>query len=231
MKKPVYVFSNLAISVDGKIATFSRERFPIGSVADRKEMQRIRKLSDAVLFGASTLRTHRKACIVKDGPSDPRKQPWNVIVSRSLEGIDPKWPFFTEPRVRRILFITGTVPKARLAKFEKTCEVVPLRVSKKASLAREIMKALSARGIRKLLVEGGGEVMWEFAKEDLIDRYYVTVVPRVIGGKTAPTMVEGEGFDPAHLVNLRLKSLRRLKDEIFLVYEKGPKRGKKHPTL
>ena len=56
--------SNLAISVDGKIATPSREFYALGTPEDRRQMQVIRRLSDVVIFGASSLRTYRKPCTV-----------------------------------------------------------------------------------------------------------------------------------------------------------------------
>ena len=68
--------------------------------------------------------------------------------------------------------------------------------------------------------------MWDFVQLNLINEYHVTLTPRVIGGTHAPTLVDGAGFTPARVVNLRLKSLRRVKDELYLVYVKRPHRGR-----
>ena len=48
---------------------------------------------------------------------------------------------------------------------------------------------------------------------------YVTVVPRILGGATAPTMVSGEGFGPDAVPDARLASCERVGDELFLEYE------------
>ena len=61
------VFSNLATSLDGKIATPSRVLYPLGTAEDRRQMQRLRARSDVVVFGASSLRAYRQPCIVS-GP-------------------------------------------------------------------------------------------------------------------------------------------------------------------
>jgi riboflavin biosynthesis pyrimidine reductase len=55
----MFVFSNLATSLDGKIATVSRVHFPLGSPADRRQMLVLRKRADAVIVGASTLRAYQ----------------------------------------------------------------------------------------------------------------------------------------------------------------------------
>ncbi len=206
----MFVFSNLATSLDGKIATASRVHFPLGTLADRKQMQVLRKRSDAIVFGASTLRAYKKTCRV----SSAKEQPINVILSRSLEGISPTWDFFRDLDVRRVLFVTGEVPKARLHLFRKTCEVIPV------SNAKQLIKELSNRGIENLLVEGGGEVMWFFVKDNLIDELHLTLTPRILGGTEAPTLVDGKGFSPTESLKLKLHRIRRVRDELFLVYRK-----------
>ena len=72
--------------------------------------------------------------------------------------------------------------------------------------------------------------MWDFVREDLIDEYHVTLTPRLIGGTEAPTLVDGEGFDPSEVVNLTLKSCRKAGDELYLVYGK-PGGGVKQDSI
>src|SRR3712207_6212109 len=149
----MFVFSNLATSLDGKIATAGREHFYLGTPADRDRMQVLRRRADAILMGASTLRTFQRPCVLR---GTPRHQPANVILSRNLAGIDPEWPFFTRniPGFRRILLVTGEAPARRLARFEASCEVIPLHPKKPA--APQAVATLAALGIERLLVEGGG---------------------------------------------------------------------------
>jgi 5-amino-6-(5-phosphoribosylamino)uracil reductase len=221
----MFVFSNLAVSLDGKIATANRGHFPIGSPEDRLQMHRLRKQCDAVLFGASTLRAFRKPCIVKD-PSWAKRQPMNVIMSSKLEGISPKWPFFTAPGFRRILLVGPDVKKARLKAFDSSCEIFVLRKPTRArSCARQAIQILSAIGVQRLLVEGGGNIMADFVADDLIDEYHLTLVPKLIGGTEAPTLVDGPGFKPKDVLNLKLVQSRTLGDELFLIYRKTGKRG------
>lgn len=220
----MFVFSNLATSIDGKIATTSRSYFPLGTDEDRKQMQVIRRKSDIVLFGASTLRTYKGFCGLKDAAI--AKQPANAIVSSSLEDISPNWPFFRDPGKRRILFVTKMPGPARIKAFQKTSEMILLEKPTQGNpSAAQIIRALDQLGFRKLLVEGGGGLMWDFASQDLIDEYHLTITPRVVGGTEAPTLVDGPGLPPKAVVNLKLSRCKRVGDELYLTYRKTGKRG------
>src|SRR6188472_876988 len=116
----MFVLSNLAISVDGKIGTADRVFFPLGSRADLRKMLRLRKTADAILIGASTLRPYRKASLSGKGP----KQPTNVVLSTRLAGFSPDWSFFRDPRIKRILITTSAAPLARRKLFSRCCEVI-----------------------------------------------------------------------------------------------------------
>ena len=74
--------------------------------------------------------------------------------------------------------------------------------------------------------------MWDFVRENLIDEYHVTLTPKLVGGREAPTLVDGDGFEPRDILNLRLKSCRKVGDELYLVYGKTRRRGcVVHPPL
>ena len=77
----------------------------------------------------------------------------------------------------------------------------------------------------RLLCEGGGEVNGALFRAGLVNEVYQTICPLVFGGRTAPTMADGAGVrDLAHATRLRLKSLRRIGAELFLVYQVQKKR-------
>lgn len=222
----MFIYSNLATSIDGKIATASREQFPLGTAEDLKQMIVLRKTADAILMGASTLRAYRKPLKVKG--RDP--QPFNVVLSSGLEGIAPDWPFFQAADVRRIVFVSKTLESGWLKEFQKTSEVVQLRPPTSGGpLPQQIVAHLKRKGIERLLIEGGGGVMWDFSSVNLIDEYNVTITPRVLGGTEAPTLVDGKGFTPEEVLNLKLKECRVVENEIFLVYSKTESRGRELP--
>lgn len=217
----MFVFSNLATSLDGKIATSSREPFYLGTPADRRQMQVLRKKCDILLMGAGTLRAYQKFCGVRGASA--AKQPANAIVSASLEGVSPDWEFFRDPELKRILFVTSPqrLSAAHRRVFEKSSQIIDLEpATTRRPTSVQIMKALKARGYKSLLVEGGGEMMWHFASQNLIDEYNVTLTPKIVGGSESPTLVEGQGFLPHQILELKLHRCRRLGDELYLVYKK-----------
>lgn len=221
----MFVFSNLATSLDGKIATASREYFPLGTPEDRRWMQVLRRECDAVVMGASTIRTFRRFCGVTGATA--AAQPLNAVVSTALEGFSPAWPFFTAASRRRVLFVGPEAPKARLRRFEKSSEIVVLRKpTGRKPTAAQVVDALEKRGVKRLLVEGGGGLMWDFASGNLIDEYHVTLTPRLVGGTDAPTLVDGPGFKPREVLNLKLEQCRIVGDELYLVYRRMERRGR-----
>jgi riboflavin-specific deaminase-like protein len=210
----MFVFSNLAISLDGKIATRRREFLPLGTSEDRRHMVDLRRQCDAVLMGASTLRTFRRPCLTPPGP-----HPINVVLSSSLQGLSLKWPFFTASSLQRILITGHDTPKSVLKKFEKTSQIIVLKKpTPRNSVSIQTVALLEREGIHRLLVEGGGNTMWDFAEKNLINEYHVTLTPKILGGRDSPTLVDGEGFQPKDILNLKLKQSRIVGDEIYLVY-------------
>lgn len=210
----MFIFSNLATSIDGKIATYSREFFPLGTPYDRKHMMTLRKKSDIILMGASTIRMYKKPCLAgKSG-----KQPINAIVSNALDGIEPSWEFFQDSRIQRVLFVGAHTPETQIKRFAHCAEVIVLNDDD--STVQQIVDILQKKRIRRLLIEGGGNLMWDFVSENLIDEYHVTLTPRVLGGLLSPTLVDGKGFTPEESLSLSLIQNKKIGDELYLVYRR-----------
>jgi riboflavin biosynthesis pyrimidine reductase len=71
-----------------------------------------------------------------------------------------------------------------------------------------------------LLCEGGGELNGALFRAGLVDELHLTVCPKIFGGRAAPTIADASGV--SRLVNathLELKSMKRVGDELFLVYD------------
>ncbi len=79
---------------------------------------------------------------------------------------------------------------------------------------------LGARwGVKGLLCEGGGELNGALLRAGLVDEIYVTLCPVIFGGRQAPTLADGKGFETlAEATRLQMKSLKRIGNELFLVY-------------
>ncbi len=81
-----------------------------------------------------------------------------------------------------------------------------------------MLAQLERRGVERLLVETGGDLLFQFLAAGAIDEMFVTVCPLVVGGE-APTLADGAGFDLAGAPRLRLRSAEVEGDEAFLHYD------------
>ncbi|MFP4217659.1 MAG: dihydrofolate reductase family protein, partial [Salinarchaeum sp.] len=77
------------------------------------------------------------------------------------------------------------------------------------------LNALSAEGIDRLLVEGGGELLFSLFEAELVDTVSVYVGPMLIGGRDAPTLADGEGFVES-FPRATLESVERLDEGVLL---------------
>ena len=80
---------------------------------------------------------------------------------------------------------------------------------------------MSIKKKKKLLVEGGGTVNWEFIRQGLFDEIIITVTPFLVGGKEAISLIQGIGFSNIKKSSkLKLRKTRRQKNELVLYYSK-----------
>jgi 2,5-diamino-6-(ribosylamino)-4(3H)-pyrimidinone 5'-phosphate reductase len=222
-----FVYVNMAMTADGKITSATREYPRFTSSDDRLNMDRLRAEADAVLIGAGTLRAddpplhvrdpamaeHRRA-LGKDAPL------LSVLVTASA-AVDPAAGFFAAgPDGTRIVATVENAPADRVGNLERLAEV--WRVGRDAVDLDALLACLAERGVRRLLVEGGGELNWHFIRAGLVDEIHLTVAPALLGGREAPTWIEGTGLAMEEQRRLRLLDVRRVEDELFLRYAVEP---------
>ena len=219
MDKP-FVYANLAVTLDGKIASFDREDFPLGTGADRLEMDRLRARADAVIWGGETLRTARHPARVREESLARERverglppHPANVLITKS--GIfSDKLPWFDGDEIERFIF---TAPEgARRLEETHAGDARIIVLDEAEPLASQVLAHLGECGMKNVLIEGGGSLVWEFARH--IDAFHVTLTPWLAGGASAPTLMDGPGFPSGEFLGLTLEEVRQEGDEIFLRY-------------
>ena len=212
------------MSLDGKIASSARELPSFPSAADRAMMDRIRFRADAVLVGGGTLRAadaplriRSRSLVRKRVAAGRSEQPLNILLSASLE-VPLEGRFFKAADTRKMVFTTSAAPARRRSRAAEKAEVL---VSRGGSVnLRRLVGTLHRRGVRQLLLEGGGAMNFEFFRLGLIDEIYLTLCPVVIGGAASPTPVDGRGFPPAQFRWFTAVSVRRAGGELFLHYRR-----------
>lgn len=210
------VVSNTAISLDGRINTRERRFTFFGSARDHARMSRLRSEADAVLVGGATFRNwpHPSLPDAADR-ARLRSRLWNVVVTRTMDVPLPP-EFLGEPGIRPLFFTrAGSVPAGFAAEVESWSGEGDLPV-------RWIVERLARRGVERLLLEAGGDLLFQFLAADAIDEMHVTLCPLVVGGP-APSLADGPGFDRDRVRGLELLSADVEGDEVFLHYR--PRRG------
>jgi 2,5-diamino-6-(ribosylamino)-4(3H)-pyrimidinone 5'-phosphate reductase len=84
----------------------------------------------------------------------------------------------------------------------------------------EVMTLLYRRGVRKLLVEGGGTVIWNFLEKKFVDDFYIYVAPCIIGGAKTPTVADGVGIrNENEVIPLTIVDVKRLGPGLLVHYQ------------
>lgn len=206
------ILSNTAIALDGRINTTEGGYIQLGSSHDHRLMSKLRAEADAVLVGGGTYRNGPHP-LIPSAP-DPSKTWWNVIVTRSLALPLPS-DFVLHPQVRPlVLSRRQPIPASIPAKVE-----VELFDGEGDPTVDWMVSCLVRRGIQTLLIEAGGELLFQFAAADRLDEVYVTLCPLLIGGHNTPSLMGGRGFSLTDMRRLSLLSSQVIGDEIYLHYQ------------
>ncbi len=212
----------MAVSLDGKISTRDGAGPRFASEADGIRLREVRSHADAILVGAGT--------IIADDPTftehgkyrELRLQrglapnPIKVVVSGS--GNVPETARMFQPNgVPALVFTTERIPANRLASLQQVAEVhcvgdTTVNFRRVVEILGEVYK------VEQLLIEGGGQVNFDLFQAGLIDEIYLTLCPKIIGGRDVTTSVEGDGFDFLDIVDVELMDYRTVGDEFFLHY-------------
>lgn len=216
-----YTVVNMAMTADGKITSAGREYPKFTSPADRTSMDRLRAEADALLVGAGTMRADDPKLHVRERAMREYRASLGkpagldrVLVTASAS-LDPDSRFLDDTHGGRSIVATvDDAPAGRLRALEARAEV--WRVGTGRVDFPELFRRLREDGVERLLVEGGGEINWEVVRHDLLDELYVTVAPALLGGRDAPTLLEGDGFPMTLQRRLELLDVRREGDELYL---------------
>jgi 2,5-diamino-6-(ribosylamino)-4(3H)-pyrimidinone 5'-phosphate reductase len=201
-----YVILNAAMSLDGKIATYTGDS-RMSSSADLRRVHRLRASVDGIMIGMRTL--------VRDDPKLTVKfardrKPHRIIVDSNAKTPLTSYVVRTAKEIPTIVAVTSRAPKNRIEILER--RDVKVFVCGKGPLvsARILLQTLRKIGLRRILLEGGGALNWSMLSNGLVDEISVAITPRILGGEKAVSLVEGKG-NPLVKDGVRLKLLNTSK--------------------
>ena len=220
-----FVFLNVATTADGKLAPASRHFIPFTTKRDQEHLLELRATADAVMSGARTV----DLSPVKLGPGGGRYRrqrlrrgltEYNLRVVVSGSGtLDPRAEIFRHRFSPIILLTTARASSARLARLRKLADAVHVCGEREIDFRYALRWLRREWNVKRLLCEGGGEINAGLFEARLVDELHLTLAPVIFGGRTAPTLSDGRGFSRlADAARLRLKSRKRVGDELYLVY-------------
>lgn len=219
MPRP-YVLLSCAMSVDGYIDDTTPERLLLSNAADFDRVDKVRAGSDAILIGATTMRRdnprllvnseeRRAQRIARGLPAYPLKV--TITASGDLSRDLKFWhhggdklvycPDIAAPKVRETLDgladVVGTGPTVDLGKM---------------------LDDLGSRGIRRLMVEGGGTIHTQFLTQGLADEVHLAIAPILVGDSAAPRFVNNGQFPGGSTHRMRVAEVRSIGDVVLIRY-------------
>jgi len=215
-KSNPYIILSAAISIDGKISTRTSDS-KLSSKEDSIRLHKLRSKVDAILIGKNTLLQDDPLLTVRYIKG---KNPIRIILdSKGTIPINSR-VIKTSNKIPTIIVVSKKISKVNLLKLKKLPVEIIIAGENSVNL-KLLMKKLSSKKIQTILVEGGGTVNWEFIKNNLFNELIVTLSPFLIGGNDATSFIEGKGFAKiSNSPNLKLKSVKRLKNYLVLNYIK-----------
>jgi 2,5-diamino-6-(ribosylamino)-4(3H)-pyrimidinone 5'-phosphate reductase len=209
------VWVNCAASADGRLAFAGGTRARLSSPEDLRRVQQLRANADAILVGVGTILTDDPSLRVHwDLLGQPEgKSPTRVVVDST--GRTPE----------RARVLDGTTPTIVGVSTRSTRKFPPHVTTIVAGTDRvdlvELFVRLHEQGLRRLMVEGGADVLASVLRQGLFDRLTIYYAPTIIGGTTAPPVVRGrETPGPDATVPLRLLALDRLGEGYVATYSR-----------
>jgi riboflavin-specific deaminase-like protein len=224
-KKLPFVFSNFAMTADGKIAFANGKFVPFGSKRDLEHLYELRATADAVMCGARTIEV--TSTILGNGGEKFRKLrlkrglaefPLRVIVSGS-GSINPVAKIFKKSFSPIVVLTTARISKANLTNLRTVADEIKICGKTEINFPAAFRWLREKWNVRRLLCEGGGELHGTLIRADLLDELHLTVCPKIFGGRNAPTIADGKGFfNLSDAAQFKLKPTKRIGDELFAVF-------------
>ncbi|MBY9019661.1 MAG: 2,5-diamino-6-(ribosylamino)-4(3H)-pyrimidinone 5'-phosphate reductase [Candidatus Lokiarchaeota archaeon] len=186
-----YIILNAAMTIDGKIASSTGDP-EISDEDDWKAVHKIRTEVDAIMVG--------KCSIILDNPKlhikfFEHKGYYRIILDSTLSlPIESNVVKYKPEIYPTIICTTENASLERIRKFESNnIEIIKSGTGSRVDIIK-LLPILYKKGIKRILLEGGGNLNWSFIKENLVDEIRILIAPWIVGGKDAISLVEGEGF-------------------------------------
>jgi 5-amino-6-(5-phosphoribosylamino)uracil reductase len=209
------------MSIDGYLGNATDQRLELSNDADFDRVDAVRADCDAILVGATTIRNDNPRLLVRSEARRSKRvdngltpSPIKVTVTCRAE-LDPCANFFTTGESEKLVYCaSGTVADA-CTRLGRVATVIdggqPIDM-------RQLSEDLGARGVQRLMVEGGGTVHTQFLTCDLADELHLVVAPFFVGDSRARRFVNDGRFPWNPDRRATLAGVQQIGDVVLLRY-------------
>jgi riboflavin-specific deaminase-like protein len=226
MAERPYTLLSCGISLDGYLDGASGKRLVLSNEADLDRVDAVRAECDAILVGAATVRNDNPRLLVR-APARQRARiargqcphPMKVTVTHRAD-LDACCNFFATGDSEKLVYCASPAVRDARSRLDRVATIVdggePVDV-------RHVSEDLRRRGVRRLMVEGGGTVHTQFLTEGLADELHLVVAPFFVGSSRANRFV-GDGRFPWNPDRrATLAEVRPIGDVVLLRYALSPR--------
>jgi 2,5-diamino-6-(ribosylamino)-4(3H)-pyrimidinone 5'-phosphate reductase len=224
-----FVVVNVAMSADGKLSTRERRQVRISGEQDFARVDHLKSGCDAVMVGIGTVLADDPSLTVKgEGYRAGRKNrgadehPLRIIIdSKARTPLDAS--VLHKGDGKRIIAVSRRAAAGAVEPLKKFAEVL-VAGDDEVDLPA-LMDEIGRRGIKRVMVEGGGTLIAGLVAAGLVDEIYTYIGNIIIGGKNAPTLADGGGFvKEENFPRLTLIEANRMGSGILLHWQVGHER-------
>jgi riboflavin-specific deaminase-like protein len=215
-----HVLLSVATSIDGYIDDASDSRLLLSNAEDFDRVDQVRAESDAILIGAGTMRADNPRLLVND--DDRRSQrvaagkpeyPLKVTISATGD-LDPSLKFWHHGG-DKLAYTTDAGEQKLRDRLRGLADVVSTGPTIDAG---GLLDDLAARGVRRLMVEGGSQIHTTFLSQGLVDEIHLAIAPILVGDVDAPRFLKPAAYPGGSTRRMRLAGARTIGDVVLIRY-------------
>jgi diaminohydroxyphosphoribosylaminopyrimidine deaminase / 5-amino-6-(5-phosphoribosylamino)uracil reductase len=220
-----YVTAKWAMTLDGKLATYTGDAYWISGSAARLWVHNLRDRVDAIMIGAGTAHADNPHLTVRLTETQrfhkriPRQDPWRIIISTQGR-LGEHLNLLQEQLASRTCVIVGeTCPRQQREDLQQRgVEVIVVVVNETGQVDLvAALKALAQKGIMHVLLEGGSHLLGNAFEHNLIDHVAAFIAPKLVGGVNAPSPIGGTGLAMMQHARILQNMSTQVMDEDLLI--------------
>jgi 5-amino-6-(5-phosphoribosylamino)uracil reductase len=216
-----YTILSCGMSLDGYLDAADNERLVLSNEADLERVDAVRAECDAILVGAATVRNDNPRLLVRSRALRQQRRarglgetPMKVTITAQAD-LDACSSFFATGDSDKLVYCASRAVPAAHRRLGGVAKVIDGGQPVDLSL---MVQDLFDRGVRRLMVEGGGRIHTQFLTADLADELHLVIAPFFVGNSRAHRFV-GDGtfpWNPSRRANLA--ETRQIGDVVLLRY-------------